>query len=254
MKSIRFIKLFIFTLVTLLYLMFNLTNGHALSLGLTGSGGWIQQNSMDNPNIYSQVFDWYITDASNMDEAFVNQLGRPLIMAFSGKNIDRLKERIDQNLGRIVAVAWDYELGSTQAQAEADLKEARAYANQRGLPFGVVVLAAPPNSIKTNGVDYGRANQFADFLMPMLYCQWWGNRANSTRETYARERQATDLPLLPVITLNATAEVLNVHVVTPEEMIANYAGLMPKPQAFCYYQLTNLNNDYLNAIRTVEGK
>lgn len=197
-------------------------NVSALELPVTGKGCWVQQTSLDNPNIFSDVFAWYITDASNMEEEFVYQIKRPLILSFSGKSILRLKEKVDQYASRIVGVVWDYEFGATQIQAEADLKAAKDYANSKNLPFGVVVLASPSGSIKTNGVDYAKVS--ADFLMPMLYCQWWSCRPEQTAKMYAMEREIASVALLPLINLETTATATPI-VLTPDQMTTNYGSL-----------------------------
>lgn len=189
---------------------------------VSGKGCWIQQSSKTNPLIYDPAFSWYVTDSSNMDEDFVLAIQRPLIMSFSGKNVSAFQRKVTLYAGRIVAAMWDYEFGASQAQAELDLKAAHEHCKSLGIPFGVVVLATPAGSLKSNGVDYDKVT--ADFLMPMLYCQWWGDRATQTAKVWAMEQAATTLPLIPLINLETSATTVPM-LLNPASMWNNYGPL-----------------------------
>lgn len=220
---------------------------HSKDLPFQGKGVWIQKTSMKNPLIFSDAFSWHITVGENMDEAFVDKLKGPLVMAFSGKNVSTLKEFISKYRKKIVAVIWDYELGSSQQKAESDLKAAHKLAKDNGLPFGVVVLANPDASLRKNGVDYRRAGDFADFLLPMLYCQWWNcDQSEKTRKTFEKGRSLTDLPMVALITIK-TSMTKKPKLLTSQNIQSNYRGL--NPYAFAFYNVEDLDNGHLGAIR-----
>jgi hypothetical protein len=236
-------------LVSMMFLLIPSVS-HSMTLPFRGKGVWIQKTSMNNPLIFSDAFSWYITAGEFIDEPFVAKLKGPLVMAFSGKNVSRLKELIDKNRKKIVAVVWDYEIGSSQSQAESDLRAAHKYANDHGLPFGVAVLANPDQSLRKNGVSYSRAKDFADFLMPMLYCQWWNcGQPEKTRQAFEKEKAATDLPLVALVAIK-TSMTKTPTVLTAQNISTNYSSL--NPHAFAFYNVEDLNDNHLGAIKQLK--
>ena len=234
--------------VVLLMLLLIPGFSHSLTLPFRGKGVWIQKNSMNNPLIFSDAFSWYITEA--MNEPFVDKLKGPLVMAFSGKKVAALEELIDKNRKKIVAVVWDYEFGASQSQAESDLTTAHKYANDRGLPFGVVVLANPDTSLKANGVSFSRAKDYADFLMPMLYCQWWNcDQPGKTQQAFGKAKALTDLPLIVLITLKTT-QTRAPGKLAPRHIASNYGNL--NPYAFAIWNVEDLDESYLGAIKQLK--
>jgi hypothetical protein len=214
-----------------------------------GKGCWVQDRSEDNPHIFSDVFSWYVVSGSNMDDELVGNINKPIFMAVTMKNPERVKEKIDLYAGRIVGVIWDYEFAGTPPEvAEASLTEIYNYTHQKGLLFGVTVVASPEQSRTVNGIDYKRAAQFADFLMPMLYCQWWGCKASQTAATYQSEVKATNLPLVAAVALETVSTSIKDSVLTPENLLTNYATLTPSPPGFCFWSVANLDDSYLQVI------
>jgi hypothetical protein len=129
---------------------------------------------------------------------------------------------------------------------------ARNYANAKGLPFGVVVLANPEASLKKNGVSYKRAKDFADFLMPMLYCQWWScERDDKTIRAFKEEQSQTDLPLVVLIALK-TLHTSKQNIIAPNQITKNFGSL--NPYAFAFYQVEDLNEGYIGAINKLQSK
>jgi hypothetical protein len=235
--------------VTLMCLLITSVS-HSKDLPFQGKGVWIQKTSMNNPLIFSDAFSWYITVGENMNEPFIDKLKGPLVLAFSGKNVSTLKEFITKYRGKIVAVVWDYEIGSSKSQAESDLKAAHKYANDNGLPFGVVVLANPDASLRKNGVNYTQAKDFADFLLPMLYCQWWNcDQAVKTRNNFEKVKSLTDLPLVALVAIK-TSMTKKPTVLTSQNIQSNYRGL--SPYAFAFYNVEDLDNAHLGAIRQLK--
>jgi hypothetical protein len=221
----------------------------AAPLPFSGKGCWVQDRSMDNPHIFSDVFSWYVVSGSNMEEEFVGNLDRPIFMAVTMKKPERVKEKIDQYAKRIVGVIWDYEFPETPQQvAEADLTEIYNYAHSKGLLFGIAVLSSPERSKTVNGVDYKRAEQFADFLMPILYCQWWGCKESQTAGNYEAELRATNLPLVVTVALETVSTSVKDSVLTVGQLTSNYGMLVPPPPGFCFWSVANLDEDYLTAI------
>jgi hypothetical protein len=214
-----------------------------------GKGCWVQDRSMDNPHIFSDVFTWYVVSGSNMEEEFVGNLERPIFMAITMKKPERVKEKIDLYANRIVGVIWDYEFPDTpQDVAEADLTVIYNYAHSKGLLFGIAVLSSPERSKAVNGVDYKRAERFADFLMPILYCQWWGCKESQTTANYEGEVRATNLPLVVTVALETVSTSVKDSVLTVENLTNNYGTLTPPPLGFCFWSVANLDEDYLRTI------
>jgi len=214
-----------------------------------GKGCWVQDRSMANPHIFSDVFSWYVVSGSNMDDELVANINKPIFMAVTMKKPERVKEKIDLYGNRIVGVIWDYEFADTpQEVAEASLAEIYNYAHQKGLLFGVAVVSSPEQSRTVNGVDYKRAERFADFLMPMLYCQWWGCKASLTAAAYLSEVKATSLPLVVTVALDTVSAAVKNSELTVGDLTSNYGMLTPSPPGFCFWSVANLDEYYLSAI------
>jgi hypothetical protein len=215
----------------------------------SGKGCWVQDRSMDNLNIFSDVFSWYVVSGSNMEDDYVQNLKRPIFMATTMKNPEKVKEKIDRYASQIVGVIWDYEFpGTPQEVAEASLTEIYRYAHSQGLLFGITVLANPEKSKTTNGIDYKRAEQFADFLMPLVYCQWWGCKESQTAANYQAEGRATDLPLVVTVALETVSSSVKDPVLTLDALTSNYSNLSPPPPGYCFWSVGNLDAGYLQVI------
>jgi len=218
-------------------------------LMFAGKGCWVQDRSEDNPHIFSDVFSWYVVSGSNMDDEFVANINKPIFMAVTMQKPERVKEKIDLYANRIVGVIWDYEFpGTPQQVAEASLTQIYNYAHQKGLLFGIVVLSSPDQSRTVNGIDYQRAVKFADFLMPMLYCQWWGCKASQTAAAYQTEVKATSLPLVAAVALDTVSAAVKNSELTVGDLTSNYGMLTPSPPGFCFWSVANLDEYYLSAI------
>jgi hypothetical protein len=219
---------------------------------LRGKGCWIQERSLFNDNITSEVFDWYVVAGGLMSDPLVIAKippGRPIFMATTFKEADNVMKRIDMNVGKIVGVIWDFEFPRTKlAVAEPKMKEVHEYAKSKGLLFGVAVVANPQKSRILNGIDYKRAEKFADFLLPMLYCQWWGCRESRTLAIYNDEVKRTTLPLVPIVALETTSDRVKEPILGKEAMASNYGTLSPAPLGYCFWSVANLDKEYLTVI------
>lgn len=212
-----------------------------------GLGCWVQENAAGNPHIHSDAFSWYAMGITLIDE-FHAKSKRPIIFAFSGRRVEALKEHVDRFRGKIVGVIWDYEFKTSRAEADAELRAAHRYCHEKGLPFGVVVLADPANSLRTNGVDYRRAHEFSDFLLPMLYSQWWKNQPGKTRSNHSLERAEASVPTLPLLTLKTTMTKPPLRL-TPRDIEENYGDL--RLETLGVWNVKDLTPDQLNALRRV---
>jgi hypothetical protein len=223
---------------------------HSMALPFRGKGVWIQKSSVNNPLIYSSAFSWYITTAEIMNGPEAGKLKGPVVLSFAGKKVELLKELIDQNKKKISAVVWDYEIGASQSQAESDLKAAYNYAHDNGLPFGVVVVANADASLRKNGVSFSRAKNFADFLMPMLYCQWWScDQPQKTQQAFEKAKAVTDLPLIVLLTLKTTMTKPPMKL-SPRHIISNYDKL--SPYAYAVWNVEDLDENYISAINQLK--
>jgi hypothetical protein len=246
---------FFWLLLVSVFPAFSAETGYGIPV--TGKGLWLQQKTSENPAAYAETWDWYIACSGIMDDELLEKLdGKPIMMAFCSKTLTGFKKNVDRFEGRILGVVWDYEAINvnsgkpiTRKKAEADLTAARDYVHAKGLPFGVVVQDDPENSLKKNGVDYHRADQFADFLMPMIYPQWWDNVSFYTWYNYQLEVAATAVPLLPLGAIETTSKKLTYKVLTPEDITKHYNLLHPpQPQGIGFWGAARLDESYLEAI------
>lgn len=244
----------------------------SIPLTITGKGCWLQKNSLSNPAVSSDAFSWYITDSSNMVDAYAlaGSLHRPLIMSYSGEYPGELINDgglIDLHWEKIVAVVWDYEPATPASPTKVVEYMQNAYkkAHSKGLPFGIAVLSNPEDSKTTNRIDYANAPSFADFLMPMLYCQWWSCKSDTTKSLFQGEQDATrttpmdpPLPLVVLTAIRASGPLLgcdpSLSVITPRLLLDNYAPLaaMPDPpKALGFYNVKDLDVALLSAIKVL---
>jgi hypothetical protein len=227
---------------------------------LKGNGAFLQKSSLNNQLAWSSAFDWFIVDSTIMKKDLVKTIDKPLVMSYSGQSLTAIKTLITRYSTRLVAVVWEYgpknmvglvKVKDKRVKAESDLSEARTWANQHGLPFGVITVSGPDGSLKLNGVSYPRLFKFADFVMPCLYSQWWGHRENTTRWVYAKEVKLADVPVIPLVNLYAASKKLMLHEMPPDDLVRNYYGLDPAPRAMAYYSLDHLDDDLMSAIISV---
>jgi len=215
------------------------------SLPMKGVGCWVQKTSLDNPHIYSDVFGWYIADAAIID-SFDNKRGKPLFMSYAGKDTDLLIKKMQEKKGKITGVIWDYEHEHTlQDVAEGDLKKAYRSAKDLNLWFGVALLANPKASLRKNGVSYENAASFADFLMPMMYVQWFGMKRQKLENFLGDERQATRLPIIVLLTIETT-KTKPPKKMTPNEIVSIYKGL--PADGFGVWNVKDLDTEYVRAL------
>lgn len=215
---------------------------------LKGKGCWVQKTSKDNPFIYSKVFNWYVTDASNMEEDFVKKLDRPLFMSFSGKMVDVLREKLNIYRNQIHGVIWDYEFGADEKTAYKDLIAAKKAVNAKGLLFGVVTSVSPEDSVKLNGVDYNLLELYADFFIPMLYAQWWDNDPERTKEILCISRNESNIPAVPVITLETTSTKKPIKFQYGD--ITKIYGNLSLP-SLLVWNVKDLNEGFLNELKGI---
>jgi hypothetical protein len=239
----------IFLVVIIATLMFlaeiSIKNCAAQNLPVEGIGCWVQQDSINNPLIYSDIFGWYITHGSNFKD-FVNKKNKPLFLAFGGKDADNLIDGMKQYRDRIKGVVWDYESrGNPQHIAEKNLKEAYSAAQQLGLLFGVVVKPEPDRSLNVNGISYTNAASFSDFLMPMMYVQWYQMKREKLEKLLELQRAESKLPLIALIALETT-ETKPPRKLEPHEIVNIYRGL--PIDAFCVWNVKDLNDDHIRAL------
>jgi len=217
----------------------------AASLPMKGIGCWVQKTSLDNPHIYSDVFGWYVTDVSVID-SFDNKEKKPLFMSYAGQNADLLIRKMREKKEKITGVIWDYEHENTpQNVAEGDLKKAYRAAKDLNLWFGVAILANPKASLKKNGVSYENAESFADFLMPMMYVQWFGMKRQKLENFLIDERQKTKLPIIAVMTIESM-QTKPPRKLTPNEIISIYKGL--RSDGFAVWNVKDLDKEYVSAL------
>ena len=217
----------------------------ASTLPMKGIGCWVQKTSLDNPNIYSDVFGWYVADTSIID-SFDNKAKKPLFMSYAGQDADPLIKKMQEKKGKITGVIWDYEHENTsQDVAEGNLKKAYRAAKDLNLWFGVALLANPKASLRKNGVSYENAESFADFLMPMLYVQWFGMKRQKLDNFLSDERRATKLPIIATMTIETT-KTKPPKKLTPGEIVGIYKGL--PADGFAVWNVKDLDKEYVRAL------
>jgi len=216
----------------------------ASQLPMKGVGCWVQKTSLDNPNIYSDIFGWYVADTAIID-SFDNRTKKPLFMSYAGQDADFLIKKMQERKGKITGVIWDYEHeGTSQNVAEGDLKKAYRAAKDLNLWFGVAILANPKASLRRNGVSYENAESFADFLMPMLYVQWFGMKRQKLENFLSDERRATKLPIIATMTIETT-KTKPPKKLTPGEIVGIYKGL--PADGFAVWNVKDLDKEYVSA-------
>lgn len=246
-KNISMLMTVILTLFVLIAYISTI-EGAPRMLSMKGIGCWVQKNSMDNPFIYSDVFGWYVTDIANM-ETFENKKNKPLYISYAGKNPDVLINSMIKHKDKIVGALWDWEFkGTSQDVAESALKRAYAKAKELGISFGIVIQPGIKQNLN-NGIDLTKADSFADFLMPMMYVQWFGMKRERIERHLINERQVTKLPIVAVMTIETTAT-KPPKKITPQEIIKIYKGL--SVDGFCVWNVKDIDNEYIRALSTLK--
>jgi hypothetical protein len=170
-------------------------------------------------------------------------------MSYAGQRVDVLLAKMDQHRSRIAGVVWDYEhRGTSQEVAERDLRTAYERAKALGLAFGVVTLANPKASLRENGIDYRRLAQFADFVLPMLYAQWWGMKRTKVEQFLAEQRAETRLPIVGLVALETTMT-KPPRRLTSQEIRSIYTGL--RVDALAVWNVKDLSEGDVQALRTL---
>jgi len=231
---------------SMLLILFVSVTPAASALPMKGIGCWVQRTSLDNPLIYADVFGWYVADASIIKD-FENKKNKPLLMSFAGKDPDKLIKAMETNKDRISGVVWDWERqfkGISQDTAEEYLKKIHSKAKELGIVFGLVIQPGVRQNIG-KGVDLARADSFADFIMPMLYVQWFKMKRGQIEKLVNKERQATRLPIIALMTIETTA-MKSSRKLTPGEIISIYKGL--PVDGFAVWNVKDLNNEYVRAL------
>jgi hypothetical protein len=239
--------LMITSIVSMLFILFVCPQPSkaASTLPLKGIGCWVQKTSLDNPRIYSDVFGWYIADVSIID-SFDNKTKKPLFMSYAGQNADFLIKKMQEKKGEITGVIWDYEHKNTpQDVAEGDLRKAYRAAKDLKLLFGIAVLANPNASLRKNGVSYENAESFADFLMPMMYVQWFGMKRQKLENFLSNERRATKLPIIAVMTIESVQTKPPIKL-TPNDIVGIYKGL--PADGFAVWNVKDIDNEHVRAL------
>jgi hypothetical protein len=217
----------------------------ASTLPMKGIGCWVQKTSLDNPHIYADVFGWYVVDAAIID-SFDNKAKKPLFMSYSGQSAAFLIKKMQEEKGKITGVIWDYEHDNTpQNVAEEDLKKTYRAAKDLNLSFGVAVLANPKASLRKNGVSYENAESFADFLMPMMYVQWFGMKRQKLENFLGDGRRATKLPIIVLLTIETT-KTKPPKKLAPNEIVSIYKGL--PADGFAVWNVKDLDKEYVSAL------
>lgn len=235
-------------LVCYLITLGGITQGGPNDLPIQGIGCWVQKTSTDNPFIYSDTFDWYVTDMSNM-KFFINKNKKPLFISHAGEDPDILIEGIDKYKDKIVGALWDWEFtGMSQDTAESSLKKVYEKAKKSKLLFGIVIRPGIKQNLKS-GIDLTRAHSYADFIMPMMYAQWFGMKRSKIEQLLYNERKATKLPIVAVLTIESTMT-KPPRKLTPQEIISLYKGL--GVDGFCVWNVRDLNADYIRSISALK--
>jgi hypothetical protein len=191
-------------------------------LGLGKLGAWIQPNSVDTSLAY-QFCQWFIADWRVVKKVVQKADGKPVLMAFSGRDLDEIDGAVRDNLKSIRGVVLDYETGQKREKAEKELIPIYRRLHGMGLIVGVSTLAKPSSSLKSNGVDFSKARSYSDFLLPQLYSRIWKNDPSQTTSRYLEELRESSVPVVPVITYATTKN--NPGKVTPSDVLRNYGPL-----------------------------
>jgi len=232
-------------------------------LPFCGNGIWLQEskpdkeNSIDNPNIFSPEFHWFVVPPKLMNHPNVlllESMGRKLVIGFGKTTAKNYTTQLAKYFPRFVAVVWDYEIGADQETARYDLAFGKYWAHYYGLPFGVWTLQDTDVSLLYNGISFQEAYLLMDFIMPHLYFCWWYDKGGwATRWFWDYAQQTTPLiPIIPVATLSCTS--LNAETnkqLSGTELLAHYSDLTPRPTAFCWWNVGKLDEDRLGAIHYI---
>jgi hypothetical protein len=206
-----------------------------------GNGAWLQPNSINNQ--YIDSFDWFIVDANDMETI---QTDKPIIMAYSGRYSNELEKKTSQYQNQIAGVIIDYEfLWMTQKEAEKDIKAMWEVVKSYNLTMGVVVLPGPWTSRQLYGVSYQRAYLFCDYLMPMLYHQWWVNGEETIADRWEKEKNVTSVPLYPITAIQTIKPQITI---TSEDLRNTLGILQPRPDSMVFWNIRKLNRSMMEVI------
>lgn len=244
-------------ILTMILVPFNVT---ASNLDfLKGNGAFLQSNSFDNILAWDSTFDFAVVDSGMMYRPEVDQIRVPLVMSYSGQSLKEFKRVVKYCHRMLAAVVWEYGPKNTEGlsprekriKAERDLREAKRFCRNYGLPFGIITVAHAKGAANQSGIYFKRLHKYADFVMPCLYSQWWNNNPKRTQYVWETELEASLVPVIPIINLYATSPKLKVHELTAEELYRNYGSLNPTPLTKVFYGLKYLDEEKLNIIRTM---
>lgn len=232
------------------------------------------------------------------DSNFFKKLkGKPLILSFSfyrankgkGSNpisdsandsnissdptVIEIKKTIDEYQGNISAVMWDFEYVCSSRNSKGNikcsdqetaarmayLKHIHSYANSKNLPFGIVTFPGVNSSSNTYGVEYKGSSAFADFLMPMLYCQWTKlgscsdfSSSSPMMKRWSDENKKTSRPtLIPLIAIKTTGA-QGSATITADQLKNVYSAMDPKPKSIGYWNTVDIK-ELESAIKEVEN-
>jgi hypothetical protein len=212
-----------------------------------GIGCWPLKAQLAHPLIGSEVFGWYITDVSNLDD-FKPPGNRPLFASFAGHKAEVFLEKLEKHRDRIAGAVWDYEHRGTPVDvAERELQAVHAALKSWGKPFGVTSFAASRAAAQA-GIDYQRARGYADFLMPMMYAQWFGMRREPMEGMLAKTKQASRLPVIALLALETT-KTKPPRLLTPAELRDLHKGL--RVDGFAIWNIKGLEPAHLEALKAL---
>jgi hypothetical protein len=191
-------------------------------LGLGKVGAWIQPNSVDAALSY-RFAQWFVADWRVIKQVSEKAGDKPVLIAFGAEYMGKVEDAEWQRIPKIRGVVLDYETGQTREQTERELIRIYRYLHGKGYLVGVSTLARPASSLKSNGVDFRRANLYCDFLLPQVYSRIWNNDPSETVKRYTEGLRESSVPVVPVIAYATTKK--NPGRLTPDDVIRNYRPL-----------------------------
>ena len=191
-------------------------------LGLDKVGVWIQSDSADSTLPY-KFAKWFVADWKVAKQVSEKAGDRPVLIAFGARYMDRVEGGEWQSIPKIRGVVLDYETGQKRDRAEKELIRIYNYLHGKGYLVGVSSLGRPSSSLKANGVDFGSARLYCDFLMPQIYSRIWNNVSSETMRRYEEGLRAASVPVIPVIAYATTKN--NPGKLMADEVIRNYRPL-----------------------------
>lgn len=189
-------------------------------------GCWIRRSDFDSPYAFNKNISWFVCEDRFLNQVINRVDNRKIILGYTGSDERVITDSIIYRANQISGVIWNYTNHQDKSHILLSASKVHCMCKSLKLPFGIVVPAHPNNSAVINGIHFGKAQAFCDFLMPMLYCQRWQKDITKTRCVYLMELKAASVPIIPIIARKILDDKANDPLLTDFDLISIYKPLM----------------------------